>query len=205
MHEYESENDALFEALDMLPTLIRETKALNESVNNLIQENKYRNKEETQSTGISTWDLVRAVQKAIPDAVDKALEGKYIRSQLFKINNKKNDSTPKEKSLGKGCLLILLTYIILSVAGIAYVQSQFKKEDLARLYSTICNSEFITEDEKEMLLVDLDILSALPKEYKHDHKGTAKVIKQNKRIIEEREKEAEHNGGRWTITQQVKR
>lgn len=185
----------LFDALDRIPELVkdfdalnasvRELDALKESVRELIRIDK-------QEPSFSS-SQVRTLRSVMCDELNSALSARLGIPK-----------PPKEKDGQKkykwGCFVIALVLCLGFYLPIFLATGVVKdKNAIGQEYVEISRSEYVTEEERELLERNTNPISLLPGEYEEDPEGVRKKIRQNRKEIKRRKKEAERNGGRWSV------
>lgn len=100
------------------------------------------------------------------------------------------------------CLAI--TVAILLVALACCVDYAFTNElFLGKSYREICNSEYITEAERDELIKDVFVVSAYPRKYKGRPKALRAKIQQNKAILRERKSCATYEHSKFPTNPRV--
>lgn len=185
MLDNDQNTQEFFDALDTIPGLTKANEALMDSVQKLI-----RTIERSPTFSSSQERVLRSV---VSEELDSVLAGRTVVPETSK------DKDGKSK-FDRGCLLILLVLSLGFFLSIYFVTDMVKDEyTVGEEYVELCRSEYVTPEEKELLRRDAHVVSLLPKEYGKDPKIVRRNIRKNRKEIERRKKEAERNGGRWSV------
>lgn len=99
---------------------------------------------------------------------------------------------------------LAITVAILLVALACCVDYALTSElFLGKSYREICNSEYITEAEREELIKDIFAVSAYPRKYKGRPKALREKIQQNKAILRERKSRATYEHSKFSTNPRV--
>ena len=185
MQDNDQNTQEFFDALDTIPGLTKANEALMDSVQKLI-----RTIEKSPAFSSSQEKTLRRV---VSEELDSVLAGRTVVPE-----------TPKDKGVKSkfdwGCLLIFLILSLGFYLSIYWVADIVKDEyAVGEEYIENCRSVYVTPEEKELLRRDTHVVSLLPEEYGKDRKIVRRNIRKNRKEIERRKKEAERNGGRWSV------
>lgn len=99
---------------------------------------------------------------------------------------------------------LVITVVILLVALAYCVDYAFTSElFLGKSYREICNSEYITKEERGAMIKDVYAVSACPRKYEGRQKALRDKIRQNKAILRERKSRAMYENDKFPTEPRV--
>ena len=99
---------------------------------------------------------------------------------------------------------LVITVVILLVALAYCVDYAFTSElFLGKSYREICNSEYITKEERDAMIKDVYAVSACPRKYEGKPKALRDKIRQNKAILRERKSRAMYENDKFPTEPRV--
>lgn len=163
----------------------------------------------TQCALPDSADLVRKITAEIAPILREEVEQTIRKTRIHLQHEHKHyslgnlweivDDKAQKWIFGLACAVFLL--LMGYAFGIAYA---FESElFLGREYWEICSSEYLTKEEADAMLEDLDGVSAYPEKYKDYPKSLREKLRKNKSIIKKRRKQAKNNDGKFSAKEKV--
>lgn len=154
-----------------------------------------------------TDGVLNDVQHAVGSAVEQKIKSMPIQLEHHHTHVTAFSLVDKASEAAKTMIVILVILcgvLILAIGGNAL---KYYNSDVywGQKYLEIVTSKYITKEEKALLWQNVYAVSALPPEFDNNPDYVIVKMKQNKAVIEERQKEAKANKGRWSVKIPIER
>ncbi len=137
------------------------------------------------------------IGSTIKEKVDEALEGATVKVQhthsycIEKDLKEFADIRLWNRSIAFGLVSVVLVAIIVIIAIVHFNSEAY----WGKQYLQVANSEYVTEDEWDLLWEDVYPKSLLPKEYMTNPSRVKSKIRENKKIIKQRQRKGKDKNG----------
>lgn len=147
-------------------------------------------------------EIKAAIKAEAKQAVKEAVQENPVT--LAKPHEYAKYIEPKLRNWTFAMTSLVISFILFFVGAV--IISFNSKEYYGQLYmEEVLNSNYITDEEHDMLVQESYVTSALPNEFKEKPKYVKKKIKQWVEILKQREKEAKLNDGKYSVAVPLER